>query len=188
MGRDLAWWPELGPQAVPLGTPVPAGVAAGTPHGSWGWGLQRGGWGPARGTGRETRQPSQQALLSWRAQLWIRFSQNTKPPAWSLSPRHWGLCQACAHPLCLCQGGGWAGRMDPVAPAGVSGGGWGGDSYSPKALPSHPARNRTAQAWKGAGTLESSRAGRRAPHCGSPEQCSRFIPGLSRPELTGVPT
>ena len=66
------------------------------------------------------------ALLGWRAQLWIRFSQNTKPPAWSLSPRHWALCQACAHPLCLCQGGGWAGRMDPVAPAGLNGGGWGG--------------------------------------------------------------
>ena len=125
-GQALAWWPELGPWAIPLGTPVAAGVAAGTPHGASRWGLQRGGWGPARGTGRETRQPSQQALLGWRAQLWIRFSQNTKPPAWSLSPRHWGLCQACAHPLCLCQGGGWAGRMDPVAPAGLNGGGWGG--------------------------------------------------------------
>lgn len=77
--------------------------------------------GPSRGMGREARQPSQQASLGWRAQLWIWFSQNTKPPAWSLSPRHWGLCQACAHPLRPCQGGGWAGRMDTVVPAGLSG-------------------------------------------------------------------
>lgn len=117
---------RVGPRAVSLRTPVPAGVAAGTPHGSWGGGC-RGEGGPRQGgTGRETRQPSQQALLGWRAQLWIRFSRNTKPPAWSLSPRHWGLCQACAHPLCPCQGGGWAGRTDPGAPAGLSGGGWGG--------------------------------------------------------------
>lgn len=37
-----------------------------------------------------------------------------------LSP-HWGLCQACAHPLCLCQGRGWAERMGTVALAGLSG-------------------------------------------------------------------
>lgn len=77
--------------------------------------------GPSRGMGREARQPSQQALLGWRDQLWIWFSQNTKPPTWSLSPRHWGLCQACAHPLCLCQGGGWAGCRASATPAGLSG-------------------------------------------------------------------
>ena len=159
--RGQSWAPGRPPQH-------PCASRSGSWYSPWflGWGLQRGGWAPARGTGRETRQPSQQALLGWRAQLWIRFSRNTKQPAWSLSPRHWGLCQACAHPLCPCQGGGWAGRTDPVAPAGLSGGGGGGHSYSPEALPSRPPGNRTAQAGRGASTLESSLAGWRAPRCG----------------------
>lgn len=80
--------------------------------------------------------------------------------------------------------------MGTVAPAGLSGR---GASSSPEALPSHPRRSRTAQAQRGAGTLESSLAGQGAPHGGSPEhicltQRSRFIPGLSRLELTGVLT
>lgn len=152
-----------------------------------------GGEGPSRGAGREARQPSQQALLGWRDQLWIWFSQNTKPPTWSLSPRHWGLCQACAHPLRLCQGGGWARRRAPAAPAGLSGRG-------PILLlgpptPSQPFRNRVAQAQRGPAPRKSSCAGGspspRAPHHGTPKhismtQCACFVPGPSKSGLPGV--
>lgn len=116
--------------------------------------------GPSRGTGREARQPSQQALLGWRAQLWIWFSQNTKPPARSLSPRHRGLCQACAHPLCCARMG--AGP-DPwtVAPAGLSG----RRVYSsPEGLASQPCGARAAPALRGADALGDPLA-RGSPEC-----------------------
>lgn len=109
-----------GPRPIPFSPPCQPGWQLVLPMVPGG-GAGEGRVGPSRGMGREALQSSQQALLGWRAQLWIWFSQNTKPPAWSLSPRHWGLCQACAHPQCPCQGGGWAGRMDTVAPAGLSG-------------------------------------------------------------------
>lgn len=146
--------------------------------------------GPSRGAGREARQPSQQALLGWRDQLWIWFSQNTKPPTWSPSPRHWGLCQACAHPLRLCQGGGWAGCRALAAPAGLRGRG-------PILLkpPSQPFRNSVAQAQRGPAPWKSSCVGGspspRAPHHGRPKhasrtQCTCFVPAPSKSGLPGV--
>lgn len=113
--------------------------------------------------GREARQPSQQALLGWRAQLWIWFSQNTKPPAWSLSPRHWGLCQACAHPLRPCQGGGWAGYVDTVVPAGLSGR---GPILLPKPSPASLAGTELLRLGGEPAPRKSSPAGRGAPHHG----------------------
>lgn len=175
--------PELG-SGPPA--PMPASVAAGAPHGSWGR------VGPSRGTGREACQPSQQALLGWRDRLWIWFSQNTKPPTWSLSPRHWGLCQACAHPLRLCQGGGWAGRMDTVGPVGLSGRG------PVLLLKPSPASISGTELLRLRGDLapwKSCVRGRspspRAPHHWSPErismmQCSRFVPALSKLGLSGI--
>lgn len=162
--------PELGPRPVSLGPPCQPGWQLVLPMVP-GVGVEEGRVGPSRGTGREARQPSQQARLGWRAQLWIWFSQNTKPPARSLSPGHWGLCQACAHPLRPCQDGGWAG-LGPrtVAPAGLSG----RRVYSsPEALPSRPCRSIAAQAQRGADTLEKLPCGE-PPIPGAPSASSWY--------------
>lgn len=179
---------ELGPGPSSVGPHASQG-------GSWcspwflGRGAEQGRVSPSRGMGRQACQPSQQALFGWRAQLWIWFSQNTKPPAWSLSPRHWGLCQACAHPLYPCQGGGWAGHMDTVAPAGLSG-------RRPVLLPkASPASLAGAELLRPRGDLtpwKSICVGQEPPHHGSSGhvfliQCSRFVSGLSKLSLIGVP-
>lgn len=99
---------RAGPRPPPL-PPMPVRVAAGAPHGSWGGG-EEGRVGPSRGTGRETRQPSQQAPLGWRAQLWVWFLQNTKPPAWSLSSQALGSVPGVRSPAVPVPGWGlgWA--------------------------------------------------------------------------------
>lgn len=115
---------------------------------------------PNRGQKERPQQPFQQALLGWRAQLWIWFLQNTKPPAQSLSPRHWGLCQACAHPLCPCQGGGWAGCMGTVAPAGPSSR---GPIFLLKPSPASLSQTELLRLRGEPKTLQSSCVGQRAP-------------------------
>lgn len=174
MGRGQTLALGSGAQARPVSPHASQG-------GSWCSPWFLGEVGPSRGTGREARQPSQQALLGWRDQLWIWFSQNTKPPTWSLSPRHWGLCQACAHPLRLCQGGGWAGRRAPAAPAGLSGRGPILPLKPPP--PSQPFRNRVAQAQRGPAPGKSACAGG-SPH---PEALTRGAPSTS-PCFVHVPS
>lgn len=173
MGRGQTLALGSGAQARPVSPHASQG-------GSWCSPWFLGEVGPSRGTGREARQPSQQALLGWRDQLWIWFSQNTKPPTWSLSPRHWGLCQACAHPLRLCQGGGWAGRRAPAAPAGLSGRGPILPLKPPPPRPQPAFQEQSCSGSEGTCTREKRLCGRepspRGSHQGSPKHVSMLCP------------
>lgn len=143
------WLTRAGPRPVSPGPPCQPGWQLALPMVP-GVGAEEGRGGPSRGTGREARQPSQQARLGWRAQLWIWFSQNTKPPARSLSPGL-GACARRALTRCARARVGAGPGPRTVAPAGLSG----RRVYSsPEALPSRPCRNRAARAQRGADTLE----------------------------------
>lgn len=99
------------------------------PHTSQGgsWWSRGSGGGGSRGpvVGEwEGRRASFPAAPAWQESsvvdlVFAKYKATRSEPLSEPLSQHRDLCQACAHPLCWCQGGGWAGCLDTVAPAGL---------------------------------------------------------------------